>query len=131
MVWQGVGVHGDEQGRALPLRDSHAVWQGDEHIPRPRQRHAAAAAGLQLFAEFLCGGEGHVLFVCAGKADGPRVLSAMPGVQHHQRQRRGCAAGRGARGDGGLGRKGQPGRDSQQQTAGNQDGIGHELHISH
>ena len=87
VIGQRIGVHRDEQRRAVRLRLLHPVVQRNERIARAGQRDPVAALGLQLALQFERGGERHLLLVGAGNADRTRILAAVTGVQHHQRWR--------------------------------------------
>ena len=91
VVGQRIGVHRDEQRRAVRLRLRDPLVERDERVPGPGQRHPVAALRLQLPLQFERRGQRHLLLVGAGKPDRARILAAMAGIQHHQRRRRACA----------------------------------------
>ncbi len=84
VVGQRIGVHRDEQRRAMRLRLGDPVVQRDEGIAGPRQLDPIAAPRLQLALQFNCGGQRHLLLVGAGYSDRTGILAAMAWVQHHQ-----------------------------------------------
>ncbi len=87
-VGDRIRMHRDEQRSTALLRLCHPLFQRDEDIARAGKLHPILACCLQLPPQFKRGGQRDLLFVGAGYTDGARILAAVPGVQHHNRQ--GC-----------------------------------------
>ena len=87
VIGKCIGVHRDEQRRAVHLGHLHSGVQWNERIACAGQRDPVAALGLQLALQLERHGECHLLLVGAGNADRTRILAAVTGVQHHQRWR--------------------------------------------